>query len=82
MTISEFFNRRKAFFLAIFIAFLVAFFDLLTKRLIFAELDIVALDQVTQNPEIKVTSFFSLVQVWNYGVSFGMFNKLENSQIY
>ena len=81
MKLSEFFKRKKAFFFAIFIAFLVAFFDLLTKRLIFAELERVAMDQLTKNPEIEVTGFFNLVQVWNYGVSFGMFHNLENSQI-
>lgn len=40
-----------------------------------------ALSQETANPEIKVFDFFSLVYVWNRGVSFGMFNQLQYSQI-
>lgn len=31
--------------------------------------------------EMRIFSFFSLVKVWNKGVSFGMFNNLENSKI-
>ena len=31
--------------------------------------------------EIKILSFFSLVKVLNKGVSFGMFNQIENSEI-
>lgn len=75
------FKEKKLFFLGISIAFCVAFFDLLTKRITFAILENIALEQATHNPEIQVTSFFSLVYVWNYGVSFGMFNSLQNSQI-
>lgn len=29
---------------------------------------------------IEVTSFFNLVMVWNYGISFGMFSDSENSK--
>lgn len=29
---------------------------------------------------IEVFSFFNLVEVWNHGVSFGMFNQLANGQ--
>jgi signal peptidase II len=68
---------KKFFFLGILIALIVAFFDLLSKRAIFAILE----QQQTLNPEIKVFDFFSLVYVWNRGVSFGMFNKLEHSQL-
>ncbi len=74
-------KEKKLFFSGILIAFFVAFFDLLTKRTIFAILENIAFEQATQNPEIQVTSFFSLVYVWNHGVSFGMFNSLENSQL-
>jgi len=63
----------KPFFYGIIIACLVAFFDLLTKRLVFAFL--------AEHGEIVVFNFFSLVRVWNRGVSFGMFSHLENSQI-
>lgn len=34
-----------------------------------------------QFKEIKITSFFSLVRVWNKGVSFGMFSNLKSSEI-
>lgn len=71
------FKQKKLFAHGIYIAVLVAFLDLLTKRLVFAILDA----QNVANPEIKVFDFFSLVQVWNRGVSFGMFNYLQNSHI-
>lgn len=37
----------------------------------------VVFDAVRQHGTITVTSFFNLVEVWNSGVSFGMFNKLD-----
>lgn len=55
----------------------VTFCDLLSKSLIFFLLE----QQGSINPEIEIFSFFSLVKVWNRGISFGMFNNLENSQI-
>lgn len=69
------FKKKKLFFSGVLIALLVAFFDLLTKELVF---------KILENKEwqmIEVLSFFNLVKVWNYGVSFGMFNDLENSKI-
>jgi signal peptidase II len=77
MNSQNFFTKKKLFFLGIFIVFLVAFFDLFTKRLIFSILE----QQGLEYPEIKVFDFFSLVYVWNKGVSFGMFNELKNSHI-
>lgn len=74
-------KTRNLFLIGILIAFAVAFFDLLSKRIIFAILEKLALEQDTQNPEIKIFDFFSLVYVWNRGVSFGMFNELKNSHI-
>lgn len=71
------FAGKKLFFLGIIIAFTVAFFDLLSKRVIFAMLE----QQAVANPEIKIFDFFSIVEVWNRGVSFGMFSSLENSHI-
>ncbi len=73
--------NKKLFFLGIFIAFLVAFFDLLSKRVIFAILENIALNDSNKNSEIKIFDFFNLVYVWNRGVSFGMFSGLEHSQI-
>jgi signal peptidase II len=68
---------KKLFFLGIAIAIVTAFFDLLSKRVIFAILEKMA----EENPEIKVTNFFSLVYVWNRGVSFGMFNSIANAHL-
>ncbi len=59
------------------IATIVAVLDLASKRLIFTILD----QQQILQPEIKISDFFSLVMVWNRGVSFGMFNSIENPQI-
>ena len=72
---------KKIFLLGIAIALLVAFCDLLSKRFIFAILENIASSEHTNNPEIRVSDFFSLVYVWNRGVSFGMFNQIENSHI-
>lgn len=59
------------------IATIVAILDILSKRLVFAILE----QQQVLNPEIKIFDFFSLVAVRNRGVSFGMFNTIENSQL-
>lgn len=72
---------RKLFLLGIAIAIAVAFFDLLTKRLIFAILENQSLELGIKNPEIRIFNFFSLVLVWNRGVSFGMFNQLEKGPL-
>jgi signal peptidase II len=69
--------KKKFFVLGILLAITVTFLELLSKNLVFAMLDA----QGSINPEIEIFSFFSLVKVWNRGVSFGMFNDLENSQI-
>lgn len=74
-------KAKKLFFLGVAVTFIVAFFDLLSKRAIFAWLETIAAAQNTDNPEIKIFDFFSLVYVWNRGVSFGMFNNLQNSHI-
>ena len=72
---------KKLFFLGVVVAFFAAFFDLASKQYIFKILENIALNQQTNNPEIKVSDFFSLVYVWNRGVSFGMFSHLQNTQI-
>lgn len=69
------------FWLGVAIAIVVAFCDLLSKRIIFTILENIAAAEETGNPEIKIFDFFSLVYVWNRGVSFGMFNQVENSHI-
>jgi signal peptidase II len=68
---------KKLFLLGIVLALSVAFLDLLSKRIIFTILE----QQNNLSPEIKIFDFFSLVYVWNRGVSFGMFNSLENSHL-
>lgn len=72
---------KKLFFLGIAIALVVAFFDLLSKRLIFSILNNRALDLGLENYEIVIFNFFSLVKVWNRGVSFGMLNQLESAPL-
>lgn len=63
------------------VAFLAAILDLFSKQFIFAILERIAVSEEVTNPEIKVFDFFNLVYVWNRGVSFGMFNQLQHSQI-
>jgi len=72
---------KKLFLVGTLIAFLVAVCDLFTKRLIFSILESAPLLHNPQSPEIKIFDFFSLVYVWNRGVSFGMFQNLMHSQI-
>ena len=80
-TISNFIWNKKLFFIGISIAIFAAFFDLFSKKIVFSILENIAFEQQTNNPQIEIFSFFNLVYVWNRGVSFGMFNQLENSQI-
>ncbi len=86
----SFANFSRWFFLGILIAVAISFFDLLTKKIIFNLIDrnlqnqqIYAITDMANasNNEFKIFSFFSLVKVWNKGVSFGMFNQLKNSDI-
>lgn len=85
-------NFSRWFFLGIVIAVIICFLDLLTKKLVFNLIDqywqnsqIISLLDISNNDsndnELKILSFFSLVKVWNKGVSFGMFNQLKNSDI-
>ncbi len=71
----------KLFLLGIIIALFAAFFDLLSKEIIFSILENIAFKQETNNPQIEIFSFFNLAYVWNRGVSFGMFSSLQNSHI-
>lgn len=76
MNIANFFQNKKLFFLGCFIALIVMFCDLLSKRLIFA-----MIENLENADSIEVFSFFNLVKVLNHGVSFGMFSSLESAQI-
>lgn len=72
---------RKLFLLGISVAIVASILDLLSKRLVFAFLEKVAMTNHVNNPVIEVFSYFNLVYVWNRGVSFGMFNQIENAQL-
>lgn len=80
-------NFSRLFFLGFAIALIVLFFDLLSKKIVFdiiekrGETSYINTPQDYQFKEIKITSFFSLVRVWNKGVSFGMFSNLKSSEI-
>lgn len=76
----SFFENNKLFFFGILIALLICAVDLYSKKQIFMILDQKAIEENTLYPEIKITPFFSLVKVWNRGVSFGMFNNLDNGK--
>ncbi|MFT6106187.1 MAG: signal peptidase II [Rickettsiales bacterium] len=68
--------HKKLFFIGLLIAAIVAFLDLYSKNLAFDFLDGLNLEY----PGIVVFDFFNLVKVWNQGVSFGMFNKIEGGK--
>jgi signal peptidase II len=58
----------------------VAFADQATKWIVYTGLTGLAFwdpapDPLPRGPVVEVTSFFNLVTVWNFGVSFGMFNR-------
>ena len=62
------------------VAALVAVLDQATKWAVFTGLTGLAFwdpapDPLPRAPVVEVTSFFNLVAVWNFGVSFGMFNR-------
>ena len=77
---NKIFSEKKLFILGLLIAGCVGFLDLYSKILIFNFLDNLVLSGQSQYPQLAITSFFNLVQVWNKGVSFGMFNKLTNGK--
>src|SRR5690606_4511682 len=76
----SFFKNHKLFFLGILIALLVCAADLYSKKQIFAFLERKSAEENLLYPQMKITNFFNLVKVWNRGVSFGMFNGLENGK--
>lgn len=77
-------NFSKLFFLGLFIAIIICTFDLISKNLIFNYIDqyhqVNSSGQIDYN-EVQIFSFFSLVKVYNTGISFGMFNKINNSNV-
>lgn len=75
-------TSRKLFIYGVIIAMLSAFFDLLSKKMVFAILDNQMLSNNAGNSQIKITSFFNLVKVRNNGISFGMFHHFEYAQVF
>ena len=73
--------ENKLFLKSLFIAFIVAVIDLLSKRVIFAMLENIAMRDMVNYPQIEILPFFNLVYVWNRGVSFGMFNDIDNAHL-
>ena len=73
--------KNKFFLKSLLIAFIVAVLDLLSKRVIFAILENIAVRDMVEYPQIEILPFFNIVYVWNRGVSFGMFNNIENAQL-
>jgi signal peptidase II len=59
------------------ISALVILIDQWSKYYVFKMLDAINVD----HPAIEVLPFFNLVRVYNYGVSFGMFNGLEYGKL-
>ena len=73
--------NNKLFLKSILIAFIVAVVDIASKRVIFAILENIALREETRYPAIELFPFLNIVYVWNRGVSFGMFNNIENAHL-
>jgi len=75
-----------AILLVVSISFVVFALDIVTKRLVFSYIDAYFAGKNSNLPnhwqnQIAITSFFSLVKVWNSGISFGMLSQIKNSQI-
>ena len=71
---------KSLFFLGILIASLIIFFDLFTKDQVFYLLHDFRGSNYATKTQIKITDFFSFIYVNNNGISFGMFDKVENAR--
>ncbi|MDB2415236.1 signal peptidase II [Rickettsiales bacterium] len=67
--------KNNHFVIGIIIAAIICFLDQLSKDIVFSYL------KEMPGYHVEVTSFFNLVVVQNYGVSFGMFNNLTNGAL-
>jgi signal peptidase II len=74
----NFIINRKYFLIAISCSIIIAYLDLLTKSIAFNTVEENFIN--TGYSYIIVTDFFNIVRVWNFGVSFGMFNDLQYSK--
>lgn len=75
--IKKLIKDKKLFFLGIILSLFFMVLDLYSKAYVFTVLNQLEMYQ----PVIEITSFFNLVQVWNNGVSFGMFSNFQNARI-
>lgn len=65
-------KSRKNLIIGIFIIFVVIALDTLVQTRVFSALQ--------EAKPIAITPFFNFVEVWNHGISFGMFNNLVYGQ--
>ena len=70
--IKKYISNPQLFILAILLAILITISDLVTKIWVFNFLE------TQPNYQLKITSFFNLATVYNRGVSFGLFNNIDN----
>ncbi len=76
--IRQFYLQKKLFLFGLIIAFFITFIDLVSKKMVFNFLS--SLPQSQQHEQFAVNNFFNLVKVWNKGISFGMFNYLNDGK--
>lgn len=74
--------EKKLFVYGILLSLSFASADLYSKYYIFDLINNLQDQGLIEYPAIKITSFFNLVQVWNNGVSFGMFSSFANAKIF
>lgn len=74
------FKERKLFFVGILIILALFVFDIWTKRLAFESVNNIYQKTAGIHNHIRITSFFNIVRVVNYGVSFGLFSDLKYGQ--
>lgn len=74
-------KKKEGFLFGITLIALLFILDIWTKRLAFDSVDNIYIKTAGIHTHIKVTNYFNIVQVVNYGVSFGMFNGLQYGQI-
>lgn len=77
----SFLNDKKIFFLVLVFIISLFILDIYTKRLAFSKVENIIEKTSGMHTHIKINEYFNIVKVVNYGVSFGLFNKLEYGQI-
>ena len=74
-------SHHRSFFKFIIIALLITISDLASKELILLYLENIAINNNISNPKIELLPFLNIIYVINRGISFGMFNEIENAQL-